>query len=210
MNLAIAHGIVDDYCSAHVSFLRARSHFEEVGDLARLAELHFSHGMMALAKGALTEALRDFETVADLSANCSQKKPLGLACLGKAHVCFARRNTAMAIMYAQQAQECFSLRDDQPWLADVYKMKGIICRRQKHYSFALWYLYTSARINRDSGDSLSSASCDFELGKLFAERGMRKQAQQAFSESLRVYKQLGAKHDAARADQELKRLRNQR
>lgn len=50
MNLGIARKILGDTDGAISQFQRARSHFEEAGDLARLAEVHQLMGMTFLAK----------------------------------------------------------------------------------------------------------------------------------------------------------------
>lgn len=67
LNLGIARKILGDVDGAITQFQRARSHFEEGGDLARLAEVHHMMGMVFLTKQLSPEAMNQFEQCSALS-----------------------------------------------------------------------------------------------------------------------------------------------
>ena len=207
LNLAVAYGILGCYDEALTYFQRARSHFEEVGDLARLAELHYQLGMVLLVRGAIPESEQEFDTSAAFSAKSAKKHLIGLAHLGKAHAYFEREDIPTAFMLAEQAQECFSPSNDRAYLAEVYKLKGMIRREQQQFELALWYLYTSLRVQLELGNTASVGSCYFELGKLYVARRKRGEARRAFKKSLRCFQHAGVRSNIARAAHELHELK---
>ena len=126
MNLGIARKILGDMDEAISQFQRARSHFEEEGDLARLAEVHHLMGMTFLGKHLSPEAMNEFEQCSSLSLAGSDQTRLGLAFLGKAHVFYERGDLETALSLADRCLNQLSGWYDRMYLADVYKLKIMI------------------------------------------------------------------------------------
>lgn len=210
MNLAIAYGVLGDFDAALANFQRARSHFEEVGDLARLAELHHRRGVVLFVKGAWSESLEAFELSSALSAKSSRKNLVGLAHLGKAYVYFGMGDTTAASMLAEQALECFSLREDRGAVADVYKLKGMICRDKNQFALALWYLSMSLRIHIELDHTAEAGGCYFELSKLHAAQQNAAESRRALKKSLNCFQRVGNRNDVLRVQSELNALEGAR
>jgi tetratricopeptide (TPR) repeat protein len=203
MNLAIAYGVLGDFDAALANFQRARSHFEEVGDIARLAELHYRRGAVLFVKGAWVESLEAFELSSALSVKSGRKNLIGLAHLGKAYLYRGMGDSAAASMLAEQALECFSLREDRGPIAGVYKLKGMICRDNNQFALALWYLSMSLRIYSELDHTAEAGGCYFELAKLHAAQRKTSESRRALKKSLRCFQRAGNRNDVLRVQTEL-------
>lgn len=126
MNLGIAKKILGDADGAISQFQRARSHFEEGGDLGRLAEVHHLMGMSSLTKQLSPEALNEFEQCSSLSPTGTNQTKRGLAFLGKAHAFYVMGDFKTALWLANRCLDSLSIRHDCMYLADVYKFKAMI------------------------------------------------------------------------------------
>jgi tetratricopeptide (TPR) repeat protein len=203
MNLAVAYGVLGDYDAALANFQRARSCFEEVGDIARLAELHYRRGAVLFTKGTWVESLEAFELSSALSVKSERKALIGLAHLGKAYGYFGMGDSAAASTLAEQALECFSLHEDRGAIAGVYKLKGMICREKNQFALSLWYLSMSLRIHLELDHTAEAGGCYFELAKLHAAQENAAQSRRALKKSLRCFQRVGNRNDVLRVQTEL-------
>jgi tetratricopeptide (TPR) repeat protein len=210
MNLAIAYRVLGDFDTALASFQRARSHLEEVGDLARLAELHHHRGVTLFLKGAWEESLEAFELSSALSVRCNRKNLRGLAHLGKAYSYYSMGDIAAASMLAEQALECFSLCDDRGPIAELYKLKGMICREKNQCALALWYLSTSLRIHLELDHPAEAGGCYYELSKLYAAQQNLTASRRALKKSLTYFQRVGNRNDILRVQSEVQAMEGER
>jgi tetratricopeptide (TPR) repeat protein len=171
---------IDDCAS---SFHRARSHFEEEGDLARLGDLHFRRGMGFLAKKEYENALREFELTTALSETLPSARLACLAKLGKANVYYEQQDFRVALRLADQSLEGFWLQEDNVILAEVFLLKGKICRALKKFEFAEWFFQTSLRLYSSHENREGVAECNYQLGMLLELCGRHTEARRMFERS---------------------------
>ncbi len=124
MNLGIARKILGDVDGAITQFQRARSHFEEGGDLARLAEVHHLMGMSFLTKQLSPEAMNEFEHSLSLAGSSREKR--GLAFLGKAYAFYYMGDFKTALSLVDRCLASRSTLHDRMYLADLYRLKEMI------------------------------------------------------------------------------------
>lgn len=210
MNLGIVRDMLGERDDALSLYQRARVYFAQAGDSVRLAEVHHNTGMTHLAKGDITRAAAEFEQSYQLGARQRNVGIMGLARLGKATVHYQRKDLAVALRLVDQAMESFTATNDQLSLADGYKMKGMIHREMRKFSFAETYLQTSLRVNQELHNVLNIAETYDELGILARRRSRKEEALLAFRKAREQYDQLGAREDAARMTMEIRNLRNKR
>lgn len=207
MNLGIVHNITSHFDVALAHYKRAQSHFEEVGDLQRLAGLHHNMGMSYLFKGAPQDALREFDAGAALAQRIPDVNLLGLANLGKSSVYLQLRDLTMALTLANQAIEAFTLANDRLSLADAYKVKGMIHREMRTYDFARSYFQTSLRMNLDMGNHLNAGETYVEMAVMEKRLGGTTEAIAALHRAREHFKKVGASHEVQRVDAELHNLK---
>jgi len=81
---------------------------------------------------------------------------------------------------------------DKLTIAEVYKIKGILERKKKHFEIAQNYFFSSLRLNTELGNELNYAETAVELGILFRETKKADQAKKYFNEALTYYKKIKA------------------
>ena len=207
MNLGIVSNMMGEHDVALAHYKRAQSHFEAVGDLHRLGELHHNTGMSYLSKGRLTDARREFDEGLELGAATGNVNLLGLARLGKATVYFRQSDAAMALKLVTQAIDALTVCNDRLSMADAYKLKGMIHRDMGTPDLAESYLQTSLRINLELNNRLNAAETYFELGLLAKVRGQTAEAVQILERAAGLFKRVGAGVDVRRIEEELATLR---
>lgn len=171
---------IDDCAS---SFHRARSLFEEEGDLARLGDLHFRRGMAFLAKKEYENALREFEVTTVLSVTSPSPRLACLAKFGKASVYYEQQDFRVALRLADQSLEGCWLQDEDEILAEVFMLKGKICRAMKRFEFAEWFFQTSLRLYNSLENREGAAECNYQLGMLLELRGRHTEARRMMERS---------------------------
>jgi tetratricopeptide (TPR) repeat protein len=206
MNLGVVYQILGDVKTAIAQFQRARSHFEEAGDLQRLGEVCFKLGMSYLAAQSVVEAQRSFELCHSLSTKISDRTLTGLALFGRAKVSFLQKDLRLALSLADQALDNLSIHGDSFHVAEVYRLKGTIHRKMKNVEFAHWYLYTSLRMHTDLQNIYSIGKCYFQLGKLHTIQRKPQVASKMFQKSIEAFRKGGAAAEAAGVLSELNRV----
>ena len=197
MNIGIVYSITGQWDKGLVQYKRAQSYFEELGDVNRLAELHHNMGMSFLRKGMHKEAIGEFDSAFALSANCHLVNLMGLACLGKADAHARIGDYPVALKLVSQSIGYFSFTSERLNIADAYKIKGIIHREMKNFTFADTYLKTSLRMNIELNNQLNIAETCVEIGKLAQAQGNKGEALRSFEQAFVFYKKIGAEHAVA-------------
>lgn len=207
MNFGGVLCLLRDFDGALSYYHRAKSRFAEAGDVARLAHVHHHLGMVYLAKGAYGEALRSFEQAATLGARIGSKKLMGLAKLGKAHVVLAQGDLEAALSFANQSMTAFSVEHDRWNVADLYMLKGKIHREKKRVELAEWYFRACLAIHENLENKFGAAESHFQLGILSRYRAAPGDAREAFANSIKLFKSVGALHEVKRVEEELSSLK---
>ncbi|MEO8168775.1 MAG: tetratricopeptide repeat protein, partial [bacterium] len=210
MNLGIVYNILGQYDEALSQYQRALSFFEKIGDRQRLAELHHNMGMSYLFKGEYKQSLSEFNRVSALVNPESNVNLTGLATLGKANACFYMKDLRMALSFVHHALSCFTASNDRLSIADCYKVKGMIHREMKKFSFASSYFQTSLRINIELKNQLNAGETYYELGVLEVMKKQPAEAKKAFVRAIECFKAVGARQDVERAEKMLKTIKTAR
>lgn len=207
MNLGIVYNILGQYEQALSQYQRALSFFEKVGDRQRLGELHHNMGMSYLCKGEYKQALSEFNRVGNLVSASSSINLCGLASLGKANACFHLKDLRMALSFVHHALTCFTASSDRLSIADSYKVKGMIHREMKKYSFASSYFQTSLRLNMELKSQLNTGETYYEIGVLEVMKKQPAEAKKAFEHAVECFKAVGARKDVERTERMLQSLK---
>ena len=186
---------------------RARASFELTGDVDRLGVTHHNIAMTFLAKSAYEDAIREFDKCFALGTQGLNASLMGLANFGKANVYYQLGDLRMALKLLNQAIELFLKSNDRLSMADGYKLKGMVHREMKKYSFAETYLQTSIRINSELNNSLNLAESYFELGILEKKQDHRDQALAALEKARDHFRKIGVRQQALRSEKEIHDLR---
>lgn len=82
-------------------------------------------------------------------------------------------------------------------IADIYKLKGIIARKQFEFQLAEEYFKASLRLNNELNHELNFAETAVELGLLYQELNIDKSYEFYFNKALEYYEKIGAKEKVA-------------
>lgn len=206
MNMGIVHDIIGEFDTALLHYRRARSCFEEIGDLSRLAMVHHNIGMTHLHKGAFKDALREFEQSFVLATDIGDVNLLGLSHLGKAQVSCSLKDYRYARELVNKSLGQFKGSNDQLSLADAYKVKGMIHRDTGDFRPAVILFRTSLKINEQYRNPLNEGETYFEMGVLERMRGRRNEAKEYFKRAAACFTSVGAGHLLRRSKGQLDEL----
>ena len=207
MNLGVVYQILGDAKSALTQFQRARSHFEEVGDVAHLSEAYYKLGSTFLATPSIIDAQRAFDMCYSLSVSTQNRTLTGLSFLGKARACFANRDLRMSLTLADQALNNLSIENDRAYVADVYRLKGTIHCQLNSVEFAHWYLYTSLKMYNDLDNAYNAGDCCFQIGILQVNQHRLSGAIEMFQDSVAFFRKGGGLAEAKLAQTELNKTK---
>lgn len=207
MDLGILSNIVGDWEEAVRNYQRALPEFEKTGSVHRLAELHHNMGMTMLAKQDFTSAIGQFDESLHYSDQMHYQHLQGMAFLGKATAYARVGDHPLAMAFANRALNIFRHVRDQLSVADSYKVKAIVQRELKNLEVAELYFQTSIRLNEQYKNALNLGESYYELGILQSMQNKRKEAAQAFRQSVLLFKRVGARRELETAQQMLAQLK---
>lgn len=197
-NMGIIHNIRGDYDSAYTYFRRALIHFEGLKDNQRVAKIRHNLGMLFLKKKEFNSAIKEFDTSISVSLSSHYYTTLAISYTSKASIYCTLNDDALANAFANQGMDISYKIKDKLTIAEVYKIKGILERKKKHFEIAQNYFVSSLRLNEELENELNYAETAVELGILFQETKKSDQAKSYFNEALKYYKKIKANDEIER------------
>jgi len=197
-NIGIVYNIRGEYDSAYTYFRRALVHFEGLKDTQRIAKIRHNLGMLFLKKKEYDSAIKEFDTSVSVSLSSHYYPTLAISYTSKATIYCTLNDDALANAFADQGMEISYQIKDKLTIAEVYKIKGILERKKKHYEVAQNYFFSSLRINTELENELNYAETAVELGILYNETQKTDQAKNYFNEALNYYKKIKASDEINR------------
>jgi tetratricopeptide (TPR) repeat protein len=197
-NIGIIHNIRGDYDSAYTYFRRALMHFEGLKDNQRVAKIRHNLGMLFLKKKEYNSAIKEFDTSISVSLSANYYPTLAISYISKASIYCTLNDDALASAFADQGMEIGYKIKDKLTIAEVYKIKGILERKVRHFEIAENYLFSSLRLNKELENELNYAETAVELGILYQKIKKSAQAKIYFNEALKYYKKIKANDEIER------------
>ena len=179
-NIGILNSIRGDYDDSLLYFQRALIKYEQIKDLMRMSQLRHNLGMLHTQKGEYEAALREFDLSISISIKAGFLPNLVLSYLSKSYIYAKSNDLPLASAFADKSFELSRKLNDRLSIADIYKIKGIIERKLKHYDLSENYLLTSLRLNIELENILNQAETLSELGDLYIEVNKKEEAKQVF------------------------------
>jgi tetratricopeptide (TPR) repeat protein len=117
---------------------------------------------------------------------------LCLMYLAKSQVLIEKNEIDSAKVFVDKAFEISHIVDDKLTLADIYKVKGAIERRQENFNLAESYLLNSLRINNNLKNDMNIAETSLELAALYKDIDGSKSKKAYLNNALNFYKHINA------------------
>lgn len=192
VNLGILNHMTGNIDEAKKNYENALNNYIKRDDLKRIAQTRHNLGMLYLKEGKHTEAIKQFDESIIVSTKDQNFLTLSISFLSKAHICCEMDEINSAVEYIEKAMELSHQFNDRLTMADIYKVRGIIERKQKNYDLSENYLETSLRINSELGNRLNHAETSVELGKLYVELKQIAKARKILNNALKYYNRINA------------------
>jgi tetratricopeptide (TPR) repeat protein len=194
-NLGIINNICGELDSAFSFFKRSLLKYELMGDVRRVAELRHNLGMNYTKKRNFNKAINEFDRSINISLKYRFLPTLAISLLSKSYVFTEQDEYELATALANKGLEISHKINDKLSIADIYKIFGIIKRKQKMFSESENYFVSSLRINKDLNNKLNMAETSFELGLLYLDMRDVKEAKKHFMSARNFYKSIDAKRE---------------
>ena len=191
-NIGILNSIKGDYDDSLLYYQRALIKYEQLKDILRMSQLRHNLGMLHTQKKEYTAAIREFDRSILISTKAGFLPNLALSYLSKSFVYAKSNDLPLASAFADKSFEMCRKLNDRLSIADIYKIKGIIERKLKHYDLAENYFLTSFRLNTELENILNQAETLSELGELYTELNNKTEAKKSLNAALKAYRKMGA------------------
>ncbi len=201
INLGILNSMQGNYDKSFVFYQRALINYGQVKDVMRISQLRHNLGMLYTQKEEYTAALREFDRSIATSIKAGFLPNLALSYLSKAYVYIKTNDLPLATAFADKSLDFCLKINDRLSIADIYKIKGMIERKHKHFDVSESYFLTSLRINTELDNTLNNAETLYELGELYIDMNKKDEAIKCLKKTLRYYQSL-------KADVHIKRVKN--
>ncbi|MGD1007634.1 MAG: tetratricopeptide repeat protein [Ignavibacteriaceae bacterium] len=205
-NIGILNSIKGDYDDSLLYYQRALIKYEQIKDALQMSKLRHNLGMLHTQKGEYESALREFDRSIVISIKAGFLPNLALSYLSKSYIYAKSNDLPLASAFVDKSFELSRKINDRLSIADIYKIKGIIERKLKHYDLSENYFLTSLRLNAELENILNHAETLSELGELFIEINKKEEAKKCLKAALKDYKKIGADLHIKRAAAQLKNI----
>jgi len=168
-------------------------YFQELGDKRRTAEVRNNIGMVYTHQKDFEYALFEFDECTKLATEGRYLPILGIAYLNKALVYIDINELKLASFYVSKAMDvCYQVNNTVA-IADIYRLKGMIAKKQFEFQLAEEYFKASLRLNSELKNDLTLAETEVELGLLYRELNINKSYDYYFNKALKFYQSINAK-----------------
>lgn len=191
-NLGIVCNIEGNYDEAYSYFRRALTYFEGLKDHQHIAEIRHNLGMVFMQKKEYENALKEYDASINVSIAARYYPTLAISYVSKAHIYCEMNDYAFANAFADKGMEISYKINDKLTIAEIYKIKGIIERKNKHFEASENYFFSSLRLNKEFDNELNYAESAVELAVLYKAFGKTEDADKYFNEALTFYKKIKA------------------
>lgn len=195
-NLGILNTVQGNQESAYLYYCRAKSKFEDLHDFSRFIEVHHNIGMMFLRKNNYEQALNQFSISIKLALKEHQLPVLCMSYSAKAFIYVKTGDIELAEVYAARAMDLACQINDKLSVADIHKIRGMICSLKGEVKEAESYFLTSLRLNRELQNRLNYAETALELGMLYIETNRKKAAAVYLKRAMSYYGKTGRAEDS--------------
>lgn len=196
-NMGTVNSIQGNFDEAYTFYRRALIKFEESGNLKRVAEIRHNLGMLLTQKKCYSLALAEFDICLRVSRNAGYLPTQGISYLGQAYIYAVQNQLELSRSLADKALSISNMLNDRLSVAEIYKVYGIVDRKQKSFPSSEDNFLTSLRINEELKNELNYAETAFELALLYRQTGKDKQAVEYYKKSIGYYKKIKAVNEAA-------------
>lgn len=190
VNYGIIKYIEGNYKESIAFYDKGLKYFAEDGDLRRVAEVMHNIGMIHQKNEQFNLAQEHFLKSISIAKDASYLPIMGLSYLNLAEIYSHTGEYEQSLTAADKAMKICYRINDKLSIAEVYKIKGIIYRKQFKYPDAEELLLTSLRLNRILNSELNFTETSFELGVLYKEMNQPEKAKQHFANALKYYEKV--------------------
>ena len=178
--------------------------FQELNDNRRAAEVRNNLGMVYNHKKDYEYALFEYDECIKLSTEGRYLPILGMAYVNKAMVYIGINELRLAAFYASKGMDvCYQVNNTLA-IADIYKLKGIIAKKQFEFQLAEEYLKASLRLNDELRNEQNFAEAAFELGLVYHELNIKNSYEFYFNKALEYYLKINAEEKVSEIKEFLK------
>ncbi len=207
VNIAITFAYQNIYTSSLDYFKKALINFEKIENLKQVANSYNNLGLLYSKINKPQEAIVEYDRCAALARKINFSQMLAVAYNNKAFLLIKLKDFNLAESLAEEALEISNRINSKINIADIYCLKGIIQRNYKNYALAEDYFYTSVRICREIRDDTHEIQAEYELAKLYMEKGQLSESRKHFLIALKYYKKIKARKQIKEIEKLLPSLR---
>ena len=119
-----------------------------------------------------------------------------------------KNNLKKTKFYIIQAEDIFKKLKDKLGLADIFKLKAILCKKQKGWKKSEEYFKRAIKIYSQQGDRLNEGETYYEWGDMFILKKDVDSARRKLNKSKKILESIGARKYLKEIDEKLEKLKD--
>lgn len=108
--------------------------------------------------------------------------------------------------YISNAEKIFEELEDKLGLADIFKLKAILCKKQKDWKKSEEYFKRAIKIYSQQGDRLNEGETYYEWGDMFIIKENKELAKKKLLKSKKILENIGARKHLIEIEEKLKKF----
>lgn len=193
LNLGNIESMRGNYDKAIEYYQSCLQKFQEINDKRRIAEVRNNLGMVYSFQKEYEYALFEYDECVKIASEGRYLPILGTAYVNKASAYIEINELKLSAFYANKGMDvCYQVNNVLA-IADIYKLKGMIAKKQFEFQLAEEFLKASLRLNTELHNELNFAESAFELGLVYHELKIKESYDLYFKKALDYYQKIGAK-----------------
>jgi tetratricopeptide (TPR) repeat protein len=195
-NLGIVANMRGHHEIAEGYYRRSLAAYEDQADPHGAAIAHHNLGMLAADRGDNRRAVDHFDACEELAESSRDTHLVSLCLLNRAEILIALGRTEQARRDIASAERGFESLGAHFDAADVHRVLALCDRSEGLLGQAEARLVQARELAKITGARLTEAEAARELGRIYAETGRVKEAQEALREAAQAFEGLGAVGEA--------------
>ncbi len=205
-NLGIVANIRGQHDTAEEHYRRSLSAYETLPDPHGSAIAHHNLGMLAADRKDNSQAISHYDACEELAEASRDTHLVALCLLNRAEVLVALGRAEQARRDVASAERGFEAMGAHFDAADVHRVRALCDRAEGLWGQAEARLVQARELARMTGARLTEAEAARDLGRLYAETGRPREAEQTLREAARAFEGLGARSEAEATQREMARM----
>ena len=206
-NMGIYYDIVGEWQKALDTYKKSLSISKKNNNLIEMSNTMGNLGFAYSSLNKSEKAIHYFRESIKISERIGDIYNIGINSIHLGEEYLKKNNLKKTKFYIIQAEDIFKKLKDKLGLADIFKLKAILCKKQKGWKKSEEYFKRAIKIYSQQGDRLNEGETYYEWGDMFILKKDVDSARKRLIKSKKILGSIGARKHLKEIDEKLNKLK---